>query len=303
MGVNLTKEQKQEILQQSDRLTARQLAEQYGCSRSLILKIWMDNNYHKPLGFHYYVDDNYFSSIDSANKAYILGFIASDGNVYKRAGHKGQLRLCLKDGDSERKLLQQILEDMRATNHIKSSTNNGRSYIAIDIVSQQIFEDLCSIGVAPNKTWGLNINKIINNIPLEFYCDFIRGYFDGDGCITSTDNKKPSGIRISIACPSYSAPDFIKILNDVGIVISFIKDKRQEKYKNDFGVLSLSGYNKYIFLKYLYYPNCMCLERKLQRAIVYCDLIECNSTNRAENIKAMEKYEQFLMNYNNLRQK
>ena len=79
----LTPEDRQEILLKSDRYTAKQLAEQYGCSRSTILKLWMDSNYHKPIGFSYYVNDNYFSNINSANKAYIVGLIASDGNVYK----------------------------------------------------------------------------------------------------------------------------------------------------------------------------------------------------------------------------
>lgn len=88
----LTNDEKQEILLKSDRFTAKQLSEQYGCSRSMILKLWMDNDYHKPSGFSYYVNNNYFSSIDSKNKAYILGLIASDGNIYiKETGIKGSL--------------------------------------------------------------------------------------------------------------------------------------------------------------------------------------------------------------------
>lgn len=59
----LTDKDKKEILSKSDKFTAKQLSEQYGCSRSTILKIWMDNDYHKPRSFSYYVNDNYFSEI------------------------------------------------------------------------------------------------------------------------------------------------------------------------------------------------------------------------------------------------
>ena len=47
----LTNDEKQEILLKSNKFTAKQLSEQYGCSRSTILKLWMGNDYHKPLSF------------------------------------------------------------------------------------------------------------------------------------------------------------------------------------------------------------------------------------------------------------
>lgn len=39
----------------------------------------------------YVFNENYFSSIDSEDKAYLLGFICTDGNIYKRDGHQTQL--------------------------------------------------------------------------------------------------------------------------------------------------------------------------------------------------------------------
>lgn len=295
----LTIEEKQEILEKSDRFTSKQLAEQYECSRSEILKIWMDNNYHKPRGFSYYVDNNYFSNIDTANKAYIVGLVASDGNVYKRDGHDGQLRFCFQNGDSEYNLLANILLDMQATHPIRKNTKTSNDktleYISATIVSQQIFEDLCDIGIVPQKTWLLDIVKILNHIPQQFVRDFLRGYFDGDGCITGMSSNIPSGIFAHIAMPLESANLLQEYLSSLGIQALVTKDNRIGHYKNPFGRLDFHSANKYIFLKWIYYTNCLCLQRKYNLAATYCALVESNATNRKENIVALCKYEDFLL--------
>ena len=290
----LTNDEKQEILLKSNRFTAKQLAEQYGCSRSTILKLWMDNNYHKPLSFKYYVNNHYFSSIDSKNKAYILGLIASDGNIYQRNGHQGQVGLSLKNEPSETKLLHKILNEMNSTHPIKCTMRGECSYISFTIVSQQIFNDLSSMGICQNKTWKMDISNVLSYLPNEYHCDFFRGYFDGDGSIAVTDDKRPSGFGVSIACPLKTASKLINILKNIGISALFTKDNR--KYKYDFGNIVFTGYNKYLFLKYIYNTDALYLERKRDMATKYFELIEVNATNRSENINAVNKYNEFLVN-------
>ena len=237
----LTREDKEEILLKSDKFTAKQLAEQYGCSRSTILKLWMDHNYHKPLGFSYYVDNDYFSKINTANKAYIVGLIASDGNVYKRKGHQGQIRFCFQNGSSEYNLLKCILNDMQATHPIKKETrtNNNQEYeyISATIVSEQIYNDLLNIGIIPQKTWSMNIGNIMSNIPKEFIRDFLRGYFDGDGSITNSEKNlnKPSYIHINIAMPLNNAKVLGEYLSSLNIFTKPTEDKRE--YKHSFCTL------------------------------------------------------------------
>jgi intein/homing endonuclease len=151
---------------------------------------------------------------------------------------------------------------------------------------------LYDIGINPKKTWELDVAKIISHIPHKYHCDFLRGYFDGDGSISSTDKGKPSSVHISISCPFTVATDFLNILKNIGISASFTEDKR--KYKHKFGCVVFTGYNKYLFLKYIYSQEDLCLNRKRARALEYCELIETNATNRSENINAVNKYDQFL---------
>ena len=296
----LTPEDRQEILLKSDRYTAKQLAEQYGCSRSTILKLWMDNNYHKPIGFSYYVNDNYFSNINSANKAYIVGLIASDGNVYKRSGHGGQLRFCFQNGESEYNLLMSILADMQSTCQIRTNnvTINDKTYenISATIVSETIFNDLCNIGIFPQKTWKMNILDVISHIPMQFLRDFLRGYFDGDGCITMSKRDKniPSNFFVNIAIPLSNAILLQEHLNTIGISTMVVEDKREDKYTHKFARIDFFGANKYTFLKWIYYGDCLCLQRKYEIALQYCQLVEDNITNRSENKKAIDMYNNFI---------
>ena len=182
---------------------------------------------------------------------------------------------------------------MDSTHPIKRITRNNFSYISFTIVSQQIFDDLYNIGICQNKTWQIDIDEVVSHIPRQYQCDFFRGYFDGDGSITNTDKGKPSRISISIACTSSTASKFINILKDIGISALFAKDNRE--YKHDFGSVIFTGYNKYLFLKYIYDQESICLDRKRNRALEYFKLIETNATNRSENINAINKYSQFLV--------
>ena len=47
---------------------------------------------------------------------------------------------------------------------------------------------MCNLGCTPRKTYNLTFpNDDI--VPKEFKRDFIRGFFDGDGCICVTQNN------------------------------------------------------------------------------------------------------------------
>ena len=293
----LTKEQKIEILSISHNHTSLELSKMYNCSRSLILKIWMDNNYHKPTGFSYYINENYFEKVDTQNKAYILGFLASDGCLYKRKNNinaKGWIRLTLHNKDEY--ILKLMLNDMDATYPVKTIKRKNGVYSNFNIVNEKIFQDLVLLGLHPAKTWTLNLELTFEKIPKYLWMHFLRGYFDGDGSITETKDRLPSGIFISFV-GAYNAMQIIsnklKELN----IDNTLKEDNTKKYSDKFGIILFNGSNKkYIFLKYLYENKKLYLERKFDRANYFFYLIENNISNRSENKKAVKDYEEFLNN-------
>ena len=156
----LSKEQKEEILNISHRYTSTELAKMYNCSRSLILKIWMDNNYKKGTNNIYYVDRNYFKQINTPNKAYVLGFIASDGTIHKRDNHSGLIQIKLKESDEQ--ILKDILMDMDSTYPINHIKNGAFNQVVISITSQDLYNQLLDIGIRQNKTWDLSLLEVLS---------------------------------------------------------------------------------------------------------------------------------------------
>ena len=133
---------------------------------------------------------HYFNKIDSANKAYILGFIAADGSLVFRK-YKGTitgnptLTITLNKKDID--VLYFIKNEFGCEHSIKDL--NNRDQVRFTITDKYLSQDLISLGVTPRKTFTLQ--DISKNIPKKFRKAFLLGYFDGDGCICKYIDKRP----------------------------------------------------------------------------------------------------------------
>lgn len=264
--------------------SSKVLAEEIGCSQSYVEKIWRESNLKGKGSFRYYCNKNYFQKIDTSNKAYILGFIAADGCLYKRGGHQGLIQISLNKKDIQ--ILEDIKKELNSTHPINICDNMA----SLSITSEEMFQDLNKIGIKPRKTWTINLNNIIENIPQSLVKDFIRGYFDGDGSITSSDNfTNISKTRIVIALPQKSGEYFVSLLKKFNIDSVFYQDNRKEHYKASFGSLDfVNTTQKYCFLKWIYLNSkSIKLERKFFLAKEFIQKVDSNETNRSENKKAI----------------
>ncbi|MBH0159642.1 LAGLIDADG family homing endonuclease [Fictibacillus sp. 26RED30] len=132
----------------------------------------------------YAVNHDYFESIDSRNKAALLGLIYSDGYITSSYGKK-IVGIKMKDSDCNRIIFTQLLEALDSDYPIregKSTTGYSGSseFIRIEIVSEKMYDDLLGKGVLPNKSLTLKFPSSIQ-VPSKFLNDFIGGYFAGDG--------------------------------------------------------------------------------------------------------------------------
>ena len=157
-------------------------------SRNKIRKLLINNNIsiktHKEINKKYSVYENYFEIIDSKDKAYFLGFLIADGNIFK---NKIRISLQEEDGYILEKFKDYIKYDGIVHTILKG--NNKKRQKCLVITSTKISNDLINIGCIQNKSHF----TFFPNIPKEFYSHFIRGVFDGDGCITTIKPKnRPS---------------------------------------------------------------------------------------------------------------
>ena len=193
----------------------REIAEYSSFSESSIRKILLDNNIQiRGLGKRCVVQDDYFSIIDSPEKAYLLGLIQTDGSICNKPGHK-TLQI------TQHKDYAWFIKNMLYAITDKPVYTDDKNCKQISIGSNKIVEDLISLGIVPNKTYEQTDEDILvlwNNIPEQYKNDFIRGLIDGDGWVSFFVQKR--GINESCNIGLCSVKEKL-----IDLVIDYIKQK------------------------------------------------------------------------------
>ena len=141
-------------------------------------------------------DEHVFDSIDTEEKAYWLGFIWADGCIASR-DYNFEMALAEKDKEHLEKFNLFVKHKRSITKKICKI--NGKECIAYrsSFNSKHFWNTLNNYGCTPKKSLTLKFPKLEIFKEPQFVYDFIRGYFDGDGCITHK-NKEHTQIAFSL---------------------------------------------------------------------------------------------------------
>lgn len=185
------------------------------------------------------LDDNFFKEVKTEDKAYLLGWIASDGSVTKR---------CITIGINKKDLkCLEILRDIICKELPISPKNN--EIISLSISSETISKDVCELlNILPQKKSDVVCFPDLETEELKWA--FLRGFFDGDGTIhniSETHDTPYCGIATNSQKMRTS-------------IIEFTKIPCNEDVKNN--SLSWSGNNALDFLDKLYEKSKFRLFRK-----------------------------------------
>lgn len=162
--------------------TLNSLSLEYETTRYKLKSILEKHNVKiRKKGSKYIFDEDVFENIDSENKAYWLGFIYADGCIMKKNGGSDILMFTLKKSDF--KHLYKFCDLIRLD---KEKVKIYKDTVRLEISSNKIVEDLKKHGVTYRKTFKVKYPKIDKNLMKHF----IRGYFDGDGCLTISESNK-----------------------------------------------------------------------------------------------------------------
>lgn len=197
----LTEAEKQDIIDKYHINTAKELGLKYGVSCSLITKIWSEAEKKGKINYTYHFDPNYFEDINSYDKAYFLGLLAADENIFipKNKKRQGIIRITLQEQDKN--ILETFKKYISCNKplHICKKEVKGQThyYYELEIVSNKMVADLKKYNIVPRKTYNFIMPKLQNDL----ISHFIRGYFDGDGSITVKRNTDhlPYVYNISIS--------------------------------------------------------------------------------------------------------
>ena len=180
----ITEELKKEIIEYylSQPMTLKQVGEKYELSTPTIIKI-LDGTprYPKAKLFNPDLQEHFFQNIDTEEKAYFLGLIIADGNVFKdNTGRQASISITLDLKDEY--ILQKFKEVLNTNTNIG---RDGRGCGQIAVRSNIMAQDLQKYGVVPRKSNITYLPTISNENMMNH---LIRGIFDGDGSIIAKLN-------------------------------------------------------------------------------------------------------------------
>lgn len=238
--------------------TAKEVSKIIGCSDTTVLnKLRKHNIKIRPSFKRYYnINEDYFEYINTPEKSYILGFIAADG-----CNMLNQLIICINKKDIE---VLNFIKSQICKDSIIVETKDDMLRLVFSSI--KLCKDLENLGIVKAKT---EVLKFPNKIPNNLISHFIRGFFDGDGCISYKKRENPKwkpGIRVLFTCASR---EFIESLRDL-----IIKECYDEK------IISIDKRSWLYYLEYqrkdtinklynfIYKDDCFSLHRKKNKFLI-----------------------------------
>jgi intein/homing endonuclease len=200
---------KRDLVIKEGKLNSREIAEIFKCNARVVAKrawhLGVKLPYASPLSrfkYKYKVDHNFFKTW-TIGMAYVLGFIAADGNIFKEKNRPNVWKLKIGLSAKDVCHLEKIKIVMGSTHPIKIRNTNYKTKkgdmlmkACLNINSKSICDDLFDLGVTERKSLTL---QWIDQCPAEYVSHLVRGYFDGDGCINIYNlERKSASIRATM---------------------------------------------------------------------------------------------------------
>ena len=135
----------------------------------------------------YTFNEHIFDVIDTEEKAYWLGFLMADGY-----NHESKTCVALRLQEEDKEILEKFKKFLGYNGPIYTFTRTTdtnhliRNYCELSLCSVIFSRILAEKGCIQGKTYTLKFPEFL---PKHLYNHFIRGLFDGDGCISITPRK------------------------------------------------------------------------------------------------------------------
>lgn len=164
------------------------------------------------MGIKYKSNEKFFDTW-SHLMAYVLGYIYADGSLENSPSIRAKyLRITSTDFASIEGMKKWLGSGHKII-EINPLLKPRKKQFLIRIGSHKIYQALTKLGLYPNKSLTIKMP----NIPKKYLANFVRGYFDGDGCVYIHKERNLIGKmlikRLTIIFTS-SSFDFLQQLSD-----------------------------------------------------------------------------------------
>ena len=186
-------------------MTLQEVADKFGFCLPSIIKLFKQENimlYERYQIFSPELREDYFSEIDTPIKAYFLGLLFADGCIFE---NETSMRLTITLIHEDHYLLERLQSELQANNTLIYSERDNTMTLSVTS------KDLCSNLLKQGMSLLKKDRKAPYHLKNELIPAFIRGYFDGDGCIYFRErNGVPEARTVISFCGPEQIVSFIK---------------------------------------------------------------------------------------------
>jgi intein/homing endonuclease len=196
-----------------------------------------------------------FNKLFTEIEAYTLGFICADGCV-SYDNHSHRYRLTISSNDEE--LMQEFHKFISPEKKMYKNKTNNYTLISNNEYDINYMKNL---GITERKS----LNLLLPVIPIEMMSHFIRGIFDGDGCVYKSISKQRVGFEYTYTYVSFTSgsKEFLLDLQSILTVYNIESNINQDCRKTTYylKIYKKDSINKFYNLIYNNSPS-LFLKRK-----------------------------------------
>ena len=264
-----------------DKIPIYKIASMFKSTEKTISKVLKEHNIEVKRVLQF--DEHIFDSIDSEEKAYWLGFLWADGCVVSVNPEKPNYAIELGLSSKDRNHLVKYCNFLSLSeDRIKEKTCKPRKLIdkttyvsRVQISSTHMWNTLVSYGMIPRKTYDERFPYEHTFKDNSLIRHFIRGYFDGDGCLT-WHNKEHTTPEVQLIGLEGFLKKLILCLPDELNYRTPLKCSNSILY-----TVNWASNKAMIFLDYIYKDCNIYLDRKFN---IYSSLLLKDNSEQSGNI-------------------
>jgi len=191
--------------------------------------------------------------------SYLYGFLQADGNLYEQSRNRGKLSIEISKRDEN--IIFLLKENIKVNSFItyrNRTTNFGYGeFIKLSVYDKNFRDKIKSYGFPVGEKSDIIEPPISTSFEEN---DYIRGMIDGDGSLGLTGNGFPF---ISIITKSEKWKEFYidYLFRKTGKRKNINRNKRDSAFN-----IMMNKEDAQTIIKELYYKDCICLDRKREKA-------------------------------------
>jgi len=254
-----------------------------GCTICNILKKKNIKLFNETSRTDFFNQNLFENGILNKELAYILGLLYADG-----CNTRESIRLSLQEEDKYiLEKIKKIFNKEKELIFIKKKKPHHKFRYDLALYSKKLSRDLKNLGMVEAKSLILKFPDY-SIVPKEFMGAFIRGYFDGDGCVYISKKNK---MEVSITSSPFFCEDISKYLFDTLNIKNNIRSYKNSNAKT-VKIRNINDCKR--FFDFIYKDkDDLFLIRKFTKFALYFNDRE-NKLKIKENIKVLNIINEFI---------